>query len=139
MGNAPRVECCSRVLALDEFHDQELLIAGFFEPMNDRDIWMIALFTMPPLSDYDNTRDGQRFLVNNVVKEPAPITVVLNCDCPQDCVAAAAASRPFPLSSFSRDNACKIVSRGAELPGAFGSDHIEAGFSFVKVDHHEFL
>jgi serine/threonine protein kinase/Tol biopolymer transport system component len=38
----------------------------------------VALFTLPSLSDYEVTRDGQRILINKVVKDPAPITVVLN-------------------------------------------------------------
>ena len=43
----------------------------------------VALFTRPPLSDWDPAPDGQRFLINKVVKDPAPITVVLNWKPPQ--------------------------------------------------------
>ena len=42
-----------------------------------------ALFTRPPLSDWAPAPDGQRFLINKVVKDPAPITVVLNWKPPQ--------------------------------------------------------
>ena len=36
------------------------------------------LFTLPAQSDYTASRDGQRFLVNKIVKEAAPITILLN-------------------------------------------------------------
>jgi Tol biopolymer transport system component len=38
----------------------------------------VALFTLPPNSDYAASRDGQRFLVNKIVKDASPITVLLN-------------------------------------------------------------
>lgn len=38
----------------------------------------VTLFSIPFGSEYAASPDGQRFLVNAVVKEPAPITVILN-------------------------------------------------------------
>lgn len=38
----------------------------------------VPLFTLPPQFDYAASRDGQRFLVNKIVKDAAPITILLN-------------------------------------------------------------
>jgi Tol biopolymer transport system component len=37
----------------------------------------VALFSLPPGATYETT-DGQRFLINEIVKDPSPITVLLN-------------------------------------------------------------
>jgi serine/threonine protein kinase/Tol biopolymer transport system component len=37
----------------------------------------VALFSLPPEATYETT-DGQRFLINEIVKDPAPITILLN-------------------------------------------------------------
>jgi len=42
----------------------------------------VVLFDLPPLSpsnhEYAVSPDGQRFLVNALIKDPSPITVILN-------------------------------------------------------------
>jgi len=38
----------------------------------------VALFALPPQSDFAVSGDGQRFLVNKIVKDASPITILLN-------------------------------------------------------------
>jgi hypothetical protein len=37
-----------------------------------------ALFSLTPGATFEVAPDGQRFLINEIVKEPSPITVLLN-------------------------------------------------------------
>jgi Tol biopolymer transport system component len=38
----------------------------------------VALFSLPPGTTFEPAPDGQRFLINEIVKDPAPITILLN-------------------------------------------------------------
>ena len=38
----------------------------------------VALFTTRPGSQYEASPDGQRFLINTLTEDAAPITVILN-------------------------------------------------------------
>jgi len=38
----------------------------------------VALFSLPPQSEYAASPDGQRFLVNIVTEDASPITILLN-------------------------------------------------------------
>jgi hypothetical protein len=38
----------------------------------------VALFPLPQGTAFEVSADGQRFLINDITKEPSPITILLN-------------------------------------------------------------